>query len=372
MREGGVPAVFQSPKCPRWSLSNEAFQWRMENCQSARLQGRRNYQEDRTFCALDMKIPFPGRTGIKEVTVGIVAVFDGHRGAEASEMASQLLLEYFFLHVYFLIDGIYSAVLEKSTWNLLYEGDVIFQELNHDTWNRYGLDLRRTKWMFSEIFDGSFHMEILKESLLRAIHDIDAIFTKAGVTWLVEAFKNNLDSGSTAAIVLIVDGQILVANIGDSKALLCSERFLSAKEAKELTRDHHPDRDDERSRVEAAGGYVLEWNGVHRVNGELAVSRTIGDVSFKSYGVISAPEVTDWQPLIANDTYLVAASDGVFEKMTTQDICDLLWDVYSEKLEHLSSCSYSLADCIVKTAFEKGSMDNLAAVVVPLRSTSFS
>lgn len=49
---------------------------------------------------------------------------------------------------------------------------------------------------------------------------------------------------------------------------------------KELTQDHHPDRDDERKRVEAAGGYV-EWLGVPRVNGEIAVSRAIGDVSFK-------------------------------------------------------------------------------------------
>lgn len=50
---------------------------------------------------------------------------------------------------------------------------------------------------------------------------------------------------------------------------------------KELTRDHHPDRDDEKLRVETAGGYVLEWGGVPRVNGELAISRAIGDVSFK-------------------------------------------------------------------------------------------
>ena len=50
---------------------------------------------------------------------------------------------------------------------------------------------------------------------------------------------------------------------------------------KELTRDHHPDREDERRRVEAAGGYVLEWAGVYRVNCELALSRAIGDVPFK-------------------------------------------------------------------------------------------
>lgn len=91
-----------------------------------------------------------------------------------------------------------------------------------------------------------------------------------------------------------------------------------------------------------------------------------------SYGVIPVPEVTDWQPLTGNDSYLVAATDGVFEKLTTQDICDILWDVHMHgngKSEFCSTGAQSLADCIVNTAFAKGSMDNIAAVVVPLRSS---
>lgn len=47
-----------------------------------------------------------------------------------------------------------------------------------------------------------------------------------------EASRKNLVSGSTAAVVLIAEGQILVANVGDSKALLCSEKFQSSGEAK--------------------------------------------------------------------------------------------------------------------------------------------
>lgn len=81
--------------------------------------------------------------------------------------------------------------------------------------------------------------------------------------------------------------------------------------------------------------------------------------------------MTDWQPLTANDSYLVAASDGVFEKLSLQDVCDLLWEVHGQgpcSSQLCSSCSYSLADCIVNTAFEMGSMDNVAAVVVPLVS----
>ena len=48
--------------------------------------------------------------GVKEVTLGIMAVFDGHDGAEASDMAPKLLLEYFILHTYFLLDATYSVI----------------------------------------------------------------------------------------------------------------------------------------------------------------------------------------------------------------------------------------------------------------------
>ncbi|XP_052291936.1 uncharacterized protein LOC102621122 isoform X3 [Citrus sinensis] len=369
-KEGGAPAVFQSPKCPRWKLSDYNSPPRTTSrCQSAMRQGRRKSQEDRTLCALDLHIPFPGRRGRQEVTVGIVAVFDGHNGAEASELASKLLLEYFALHTYFLLDATYSAVLKKSARRLPNKGerDIVFQVLNWDEkLGRHELKFERFKFSLPDIFDDSFHLEILREALLRAIHDIDTAFSKA-------TSRKKLDSGSTATVVLIAEGQILVANIGDSKALLCSEKFQSPAEAKvkELTRDHHPDREDERYRVEAAGGYVLQWGGVSRVNGQLAVSRAIGDLSYKSYGVISVPEVTDWQSLTANDSYLVAASDGVFEKLSLQDVCDVFWEVHTHGTAgpgFPSSCSYSLADCLVDTAFEKGSMDNMAAVVVPLGS----
>ena len=58
-KEGGAPAVFQSPKCPRWTLPNYGSTTTAP-CQMAILQGRRKSQEDRTLCALDIRIPFPG------------------------------------------------------------------------------------------------------------------------------------------------------------------------------------------------------------------------------------------------------------------------------------------------------------------------
>lgn len=66
---------------------------------------------------------FIGPTGITEVTVGIVAVFDGHNGAQASDMASRLLLEYFTLHTYFLLDTTFSVLLGTYVRRLPSKGE---------------------------------------------------------------------------------------------------------------------------------------------------------------------------------------------------------------------------------------------------------
>ncbi|KAA8520943.1 hypothetical protein F0562_011616 [Nyssa sinensis] len=88
--------------------------------------------------------------------------------------------------------------------------------------------------------------------------------------------------GSTAVVVVVAKEVLVVANCGDSRAVLCHGGI-----AVPLSRDHKPDRPDERERVEAAGGNV---NGC-RVLGVLATSRSIGDQYLKPY-VISEPEVT--------------------------------------------------------------------------------
>lgn len=123
---------------------------------------------------------------------------------------------------------------------------------------------------------------------------------------------------------MLNDEELLVANVGDSKVILCSGR------AEELTSDHHPDRDDERARIEHAGGFVLDWD-IPRVNGILAVSRAIGDVSLKRYGVIAEPEIIGWRWITVKDMYLMVASDGVFESLTSESVCQLIKDADVEE-----------------------------------------
>lgn len=62
----------------------------------------------------------------------------------------------------------------------------------------------------------------------------------------------------------------------------------------------------------------------------------------------------------------MVASDGIFESMTSQDVCGLLEETEASENISLSLLWSSLAGRVVNSALRKGSMDNLSAIVVPL------
>ena len=75
----------------------------------------------------------------------------------------------------------------------------------------------------------------------------------------------NRDDGCTAVTALVQGSRLIVANVGDSRAILCR-----AGRAIQLSIDHKPNAKEERQRVERAGGVVV-WAGTWRVGGVLAV-----------------------------------------------------------------------------------------------------
>uniref|UniRef100_A0A7N0RD28 protein-serine/threonine phosphatase n=2 Tax=Kalanchoe fedtschenkoi TaxID=63787 RepID=A0A7N0RD28_KALFE len=121
--------------------------------------------------------------------------------------------------------------------------------------------------------------------------------------------------GSTALVSLICSSHIIVANCGDSRAVLCR-----GKEPVALSIDHKPNREDELARIKAAGGKVIQWNG-HRVFGVLAMSRSIGDRYLKP-SIIPDPEVM-FVPRVKEDECLILASDGLWDVMSNEEACDL-------------------------------------------------
>ncbi|CAN6354105.1 unnamed protein product [Urochloa humidicola] len=180
--------------------------------------------------------------------------------------------------------------------------------------------------------------------------------------------------GSTAVVAVICSSHIIVANCGDSRAVLCQ-----GKQPLALSVDHKPNREDEYARIEAQGGKVIQWNG-YRVLGVLAMSRSIGDRYLKPY-IIPVPEVT----IVArakDDECLILASDGLWDVMTNEEVCDaarkriLLWhkknaDASSSAQrsgESPDQAAQAAAEYLSKLALQKGSKDNITVVVVDLKS----
>ncbi|KAJ6842203.1 putative protein phosphatase 2C 53 [Iris pallida] len=179
--------------------------------------------------------------------------------------------------------------------------------------------------------------------------------------------------GSTAVVALISSSHIIVANCGDSRAVL-----YRGKQCVPLSVDHKPNRDDEYQRIEAAGGKVIQWNG-YRVFGVLAMSRSIGDRYLKPW-IIPEPEVRII-PRTREDECLVLASDGLWDVMSNEEVCDaarrriLVW----HKKNGLASSSAprgsdadpaaeAAADHLSRLALRKGSKDNISIIVVDLKA----
>lgn len=95
-------------------------------------------------------------------------------------------------------------------------------------------------------------------------------------------------TGTTATVCLLRNNiELVVGHVGDSRAVLCREG-----EAILLTKDHIPDVAEERKRVKEAGGHITENSlGIPHVNGRLAMTRSIGDVELKQYGVTAEPYI---------------------------------------------------------------------------------
>ncbi|XP_048493995.1 probable protein phosphatase 2C 59 isoform X6 [Beta vulgaris subsp. vulgaris] len=109
-------------------------------------------------------------------------------------------------------------------------------------------------------------------------------YTHTDSEFLKSENSQNRDAGSTASTAILVGDRLLVANVGDSRVVICR-----GGEAIAVSRDHKPDQSDERQRIEDAGGFVM-WAGTWRVGGVLAVSRAFGDKLLKQY-VVADPEI---------------------------------------------------------------------------------
>ncbi|XP_052188560.1 probable protein phosphatase 2C 74 [Diospyros lotus] len=167
-----------------------------------------------------------------------------------------------------------------------------------------------------------------------------------------EFLRQGVNGGACAAGVLVRDGRVYAANVGDCRVVVGRNGVAYG-----LTMDHRLSREDERSRIESSGGYVFCKNGVWRVNGSLAVSRAIGDRYLKEW-VIAKPEI-QMLSLTADCQLLILASDGLWEKVNEQEAVDAVLDNGKNSVE---SCKK-----LVEMSRSRGNTDDITVMVVDLQ-----
>ena len=170
---------------------------------------------------------------------------------------------------------------------------------------------------------------------------LESTFVQTNISLNTDERIDATFSGSTCVTVLYTPTRLICINVGDSRCVM--GKFSNDKwYSKNLTRDHKPSEPDEMDRIIAAGGKVEAYRdndgnfvGPERVwkkEGDvpgLAMSRSFGDEVAHTVGVIVNPEIDEYQ-LLNEDKFLILASDGIWEFISSEEVVNIVKDFYLE------------------------------------------
>ncbi|CAL8468340.1 g7880 [Coccomyxa elongata] len=218
---------------------------------------------------------------------------------------------------------------------------------------------------FPHFLRREWHRDSAEAALQAAFLEIDAAFRRQqDEEWAERVGRMGWAAagerpwpGCTAIVLLMHAGRLYVANAGDCRAVLCREGDAVA-----LSTDQTAEREDERQRIISAGGHVQYRMDSWRVGkAGIQVSRSIGDADLKSEGLTAEPEVTA-RALDEGDLFVVAASDGFWDKVDNTEAVNMVHDTVKEP-------SMS-AKRLATEALTRGSADNITVIVAFLQPVS--
>uniref|UniRef100_A0A3P9HRE1 Integrin-linked kinase-associated serine/threonine phosphatase 2C n=1 Tax=Oryzias latipes TaxID=8090 RepID=A0A3P9HRE1_ORYLA len=209
--------------------------------------------------------------------------------------------------------------------------------------------------------------KLIRKCLLDTFRQTDEDFLKKA-----SSQKPSWKDGSTATCVLVVDDVLYVANLGDSRAVMCRTEAAADGQQKllalALSKEHNPTIYEERMRIQRAGGTVRDG----RVLGVLEVSRSIGDGQYKRCGVISTPDLRRCQ-LTANDRFILLACDGLFKVFSADEalrfVLNVLQEAGVEQKAGLTEAELRFeAACqqLASEAVKRGCADNVTVILVSI------
>lgn len=147
-----------------------------------------------------------------------------------------------------------------------------------------------------------------------------------------------------------------MASLGDSVCTLVGKDRQLTK----LSFEHTPQRADEEKRIKSCHGNIIKG----KVQGDLAVTRAIGNIEHKSI-IIPEPE-TKSQLLTSNDDFLILSTDGLFRVYSQDHV--------AKRVLALRAAGYNLAqisekiieECLEPEKGKRAANDNITLIIVDL------
>ncbi|XP_062547130.1 protein phosphatase 1L isoform X2 [Armigeres subalbatus] len=163
-------------------------------------------------------------------------------------------------------------------------------------------------------------------------------------------------AGTTALIAVVHHTKLIVANVGDSRGVMCDYKGNAIP----LSFDHKPQQVREQKRIADAGGFI-SFKGVWRVAGILATSRAMGDYPLKEKNlVIAEPDILSFDMVDHRPMFLILATDGLWDTFTNEEAVAYIRERIDEP--HFGAKSITLQ------SYNRGSVDNITVLVIVFKN----
>ncbi|MCL7047037.1 hypothetical protein MKW94_003018 [Papaver nudicaule] len=249
------------------------------------------------------------------------------------------------------------------------ENDRARESINSDETGSFCMD--------NDLLDSS---DVGDREKLPQISNLKESFVKAFKVMDRELRMNpNVDclfSGTTAVTMVKQGLDLVIGNIGDSRAILGTRDENDSLVAVQLTEDLKPNLPREAERIRRCKGRVFAlqaepdvsrvWMPNNNAPG-LAMARAFGDFCLKKYGVISVPDVS-YRRLTEKDEFLVLATDGIWDVLSNKQVIDIVGSAPTE-----ASAARALVEAAVKAwkiKYPTSKVDDCAVVCLFLNSST--
>ena len=206
---------------------------------------------------------------------------------------------------------------------------------------------------------------------------ISLTFVQTNINLVNDDNVDSTFSGTTCSSLLFCPEKIISANVGDSRCVLGKYDGKNWK-AKNLTRDHKPSEEDEKKRILDKGGRIEsykdedgEYVGPERVwlktedMPGLAMSRSFGDDVAHTVGVISQPEIFEYN-FLNEDKFILLASDGIWEFISSDECVNIVKDYYL-KDDIDGALNYLYKESSKRWIMEEEVIDDITLIIIFLK-----